>query len=38
LANQPIAILMIVLAALSQHLCAGLVQWLLRRSDLGGTP
>jgi bile acid:Na+ symporter, BASS family len=37
LANQPIAILMIVLAALTQHLCAALVQSFLRRGDLGGT-
>jgi bile acid:Na+ symporter, BASS family len=37
LANQPIAILMIVLAALTQHLCAAVVQSFLRRSDLGGT-
>jgi BASS family bile acid:Na+ symporter len=31
LANQPFAILMIVLAALTQHLCAALVQWFLHR-------
>jgi BASS family bile acid:Na+ symporter len=37
LANQPFAILMIVLAALSQHLCAALVQWFLQRDNLGGT-
>jgi BASS family bile acid:Na+ symporter len=30
LANQPVAILMIVLATLMQHLCAALVQWLLQ--------
>jgi BASS family bile acid:Na+ symporter len=36
LANQPIAILMIVLAALSQHLCAAMVQCLLHRGATAG--
>ena len=34
LANQPIAILVIVLATLMQHLFAGLVQWWLLRSPV----
>jgi BASS family bile acid:Na+ symporter len=38
LANQPVAILMIVLAALAQHLCAAIVQWFQQRSRQGGTP
>ena len=38
LANQPFAILMIVLAALSQHLCAALVQWFLQTRDQGVPP
>jgi BASS family bile acid:Na+ symporter len=38
LENQPFAILMIVLAALSQHLCAAFVQLFLQRGYLGGTP
>jgi BASS family bile acid:Na+ symporter len=38
LANQPIAILMIVLATLTQHLCAAFVQRFLLRGNLGSTP
>jgi bile acid:Na+ symporter, BASS family len=30
LAEQPLAILMIIFAALTQHLCAGFVQWFLQ--------
>jgi BASS family bile acid:Na+ symporter len=33
LADQPLAILMIVLATLLQHLLAGIVQWLLQRGS-----
>jgi predicted Na+-dependent transporter len=32
LANQPLAILMIVLATLGQHLLAAIVQWLFERA------
>jgi len=37
LSNQPLAILLIVLATLMQHVLAGIVQWLLDRS-LAPTP
>ncbi|HEY3391540.1 MAG TPA: bile acid:sodium symporter [Lacipirellulaceae bacterium] len=36
LANQPFAILMLVLATLSQHLCAAFVQWFLQRGATAG--
>ncbi len=36
LANQPFAILIIVLAALTQHLCAAFVQWFLQRGATAG--
>jgi predicted Na+-dependent transporter len=36
LANQPVAILMIVLATLTQHLCAAFVQWILQRGTAAG--
>jgi BASS family bile acid:Na+ symporter len=38
LANQPIAILMIVLVTLAQHLCAAFVQRFVERGYLGGSP
>jgi BASS family bile acid:Na+ symporter len=38
LADQPLAILMIVLATLVQHLLAGVVQWLLQRGGRQADP
>jgi BASS family bile acid:Na+ symporter len=38
LLNQPLAILMIVFAALTQHLCAAFVQRFLLSDNRGGTP